>query len=80
MWDLSIQSPKSVKSSNKPKLKKNGECVFRRDGPLFCFKWCEKKDNTMLTTIREAVFVETEKLDREGNKIEKPEAVFHYCL
>ena len=68
--------PKAV---TKAKLKKNGECVFRRDGPLLCFKWQEKKDATVLTTILDAVFVETGKTDREGNKIEKPEAVFYYC-
>ena len=47
---------------------------------MLCFKWQEKKDVTMLTTIHEAVLVETGKTDREGNKIEKPEAVFYYCL
>ena len=30
----------------------------------------------MLTTIHEAVFVETGKVDKEGNKIKKHEAVF----
>ena len=65
------------KQSQKLNLKKNGECVFRRDGPLLCFKWREKKDVTMLSTIHEAV--ETGKTDREGNKIEKPEAVYYYC-
>ena len=37
----------------------------------------------MLSTIHEhdeAVFVETGKVDRAGNKIEKPEAVYYYCL
>ena len=68
--------PKAV---TKAKLKKNGECVFRRDGPLLRFKWREKKDVTMLSTIHEAVFVETGKTDREGKKIEKPEAVYYNC-
>ena len=62
----------------KAKLKK-GECVFRRDGPLLCYKWCEKRDVLMLSTIHEAVFVETGKVDRDGKKVEKPEGVFHYC-
>ena len=61
--------PKAV---TKAKFKKNGECVFRRDGPLLCFKWREKKDVTMLSTIHEAVFVETGKLIGKGKKIEKP--------
>ena len=69
-----------TKAVTKAKFKKNGECVFRRDGPLLCFKWREKKDVTMLSTIHEAVFVETGKTDREGKKIEKPEAVYYYCL
>ena len=38
---------------------------------MLCFKWWEKKDVTMLSTIHEAVFVETGKTDREGKKIEK---------
>ena len=33
----------------------------------------------MLTTIHEAVMVEMGKVDREGNKIEKPKAVYYYC-
>ena len=61
------------------KLKRKGDCVFRRDGPLLCLKWWEKKDVLMLSTIHEAIFVETGKVDRVGNKIEKPEAVYYYC-
>ena len=33
----------------------------------------------MLTTIHEAMMVETGKTDFFGNKIEKPEAVYYYC-
>ena len=47
---------------------------------MLCSKWWEKKDVTMLSTIHKAVFVETGKTDREGKKIEKPEAAFYYCL
>ena len=68
--------PKAVTTA---KLKRKGDCVFRRDGPLLCLKWREKKDVLMLSTIHEAVFVETGKVDRAGNKIEKPEAVYYYC-
>ena len=68
------------KQSQKLNLKKKGECVFRRDGPLLCFKCREKKDVTMLSTIHKAVFVETGKTDKEGKKIEKPEVVYYYCL
>ena len=68
--------PKAV---TKPKLKRNGDCVFRRDGPLLCFKWKEKKEVLMLSSIHEAVFVETGKVDRNGQKIEKPEAIYYYC-
>ena len=46
---------------------------------MLCLKWREKKDVTMLTTIHEAVMVETGKRDALGNKIEKPEAVYYYC-
>ena len=68
--------PKAV---TQPKFKKYGDCVFRRNGPLLCFKWHEKKDVTMLTTVHEAVMVETGKNNRDGSKIEKPEAVYYYC-
>ena len=47
--------PKAV---TKVKLKKKGDCVLRRNGPLLCLKWRGKKDVTMLTTIHEAVMVE----------------------
>ena len=47
----------------KVKLKNKGDCVFRRNGPLLCLAWKEKKkakkNVTMLTTIHEAVMVET---------------------
>ena len=33
----------------------------------------------MLSTIHEAIMVETGKTDRDGNKIEKPEPVYYYC-
>ena len=68
--------PKAVTTA---KLKRKGDFVFRRDGPLLCLKWREKEDVLMLSTIHEAIFVETRKVDRAGNKIEKPEAVYYYC-
>ena len=60
------------------KLKK-GEAVFRRAGPPLCFKWNEKRDVRMLSTIHEACMVETGKNDALGNKIVKPESVYYYC-
>ena len=68
--------PKAVTNA---KLKRKGDCVFRRGGPLLCLKWREKKDVLMLSTIHEAIFVETGKVGRDGNKTEKPEAVYYYC-
>ena len=69
--------PKAV---TKAVFKKKGDCVFRRDGPLLALKWWEKKkDVLMLSTIHEASFVEMGKVDRSGNEIEKPEAVYYYC-
>ena len=68
--------PKAVTTA---KLKRKGDCIVRRDGPLLCLKWWKKKDMLMLSTIHEAIFVETRKVDRAGNKIEKPEAVYYYC-
>ena len=65
----------------KVKLKNKGDCVFRRNGPLLCLAWKEKKkaikNVTMLTTIYEAVMVKTGKTDFFGNKVEKPEAVYY---
>ena len=66
----------------KVKLKNKGDCVFRRNGPLLCLASKEKKAKknvTMLTTIHEALMVETGKTDFFGNKVEKPEAVYYYC-
>ena len=68
--------PKAVTNA---KLKRKDDCVFRRDGPLLCLKWREKKDVLMLSTIHEAIFVKTGKVGRDGNKIEKPEVVYYYC-
>ena len=67
----------------KVKLKNKGDYVFRRNRPLLCLAWKEKKkakkNVTMLTTIHEAVMVETGKTDFFGNKVEKTEAVYYYC-
>ena len=53
--------------------------MFRRDGPLLAIKWFEKREVLMLSTIHDAILVETGKTDRAGNKIEKPEPVYYYC-
>ena len=63
--------PKAV---TKVKLKKKSDSMFRRNGPLLCLKWREKKDVTMLTTIHEGIMVKMGKHDALGEKIEKPEA------
>ena len=69
--------PKAV---TKAVFKRKGDCAFRRDGPLLALKWREKKkDVLMMSTIHEASFVEMGKVDKRGNKIEKPEAVYYYC-
>ena len=68
--------PKAVTNA---KLKRKGDYMFRRDGPLLCLKWREKKDVLMLSTKHEAIFVKTGKVGRNGNNIEKPEAVYYYC-
>ena len=33
----------------------------------------------MLSTVHEAIFIETGCVDREGKKIEKPKCVYYYC-
>ena len=54
--------PKAV---TKAKLREEaGDCVFRRNAPLLCFKWKQqkrKKPVLMISTIHEAVLVNTEK-------------------
>ena len=60
------------------KLTKTGDCMFRRNGPL-CVQSGGKKVVNMLSTIHEAIMVETGKHDALGEKIEKPEAVYYYC-
>ena len=70
---------KKLPKSLKVKLRRKGDCMFRRDGPLLALKWREKKEVIMLSTIHEAIMVETGKTDRDGNKIEKPEPVYYYC-
>ena len=43
------------------KLKK-GEAVYRRNGPVLCLRWCEKKRMvTMMSTVHPAVNVEVKK-------------------
>ena len=50
--------PKAVTTA---KLKRKGDCIFRRDGPLLCLKWQEKKDMLMLSTIHEAILSKLER-------------------
>ena len=40
----------------------------------------ERKERCVdVTIIHEAIFVETGRQDREGNKVEMPESVYYYC-
>ena len=71
LWDSSLSKKEFTSSSDE------GECVFRRNGPLLWLAW--KANVTMLTTIHEAVMVEIGQTDFFGNKFEKPEAVYYYC-
>ena len=59
------------------KLKK-GEAIYRRNGPVLCLKWCEKKKSvTMMSTAHSAVYVEVKKRHSD-DKIMKPLAVYDY--
>ena len=59
------------------KLKK-GEAVYKRNGPVLCLKWCEKKRSvTMMSTVHSAVYVEVKKRHSD-DKIMKPLAVYDY--
>ena len=58
------------------KLKK-GEAVYRRNCPVLCLRWCEKKRKvTMMSIVHPAVYVEVKKYSDE--KIMKPLAVYDY--
>ena len=57
------------------KLKK-GEAVYRRNGPVLCLKWCEKKRSvTMISTVYSTVYAEVKKRHSD-DKIMKPLAVY----
>ena len=59
------------------KLKK-GEAVYRRNGPVLCLRWCEKKRMvTMMSIVHPAVYVEVKK-KYSDEKIMKPLAVYDY--
>ena len=59
------------------KLKK-GEAVYRRNDPVLCLKWCEKKRSVaMMSTVHSAVYVEVKKRHSD-DKIMKPLAVYDY--
>ena len=81
MWYCQSSLQKFTKSGCKErhekKQNKKGDCIFRQNNAVLCFRWKEKKKPaTMLMTIHEAVFVEMDQVDRRGNKIEKPKAVY----
>ena len=66
----------------KQKVKKNPQKVIAfLDKTMHYYVLDEKNRSlvTVLTTIHEAVMVEMGKVDREENKIEKPEAIDYCC-
>ena len=52
--------------------------MYRRNGNVLCLKWCEKKSDTMMTTIHHAVYVEVNRRNRENDKVKKLLAVYDY--
>ena len=57
---------------------KKGEAVYRRNGPVLCLKWCEKKRSvTMMSTVHSAVYVEVKK-GYSNEKVMKPLTVYDY--
>ena len=59
---------------------KPGQSCFWRAGPLLCIKWCDKWSVLIISTIHEAVEINTGKKDRQGNPIVKPENVHEYTI
>ena len=68
--------PKSVTLA---KLKPGQSC-FHRAGSLLCIKWCDKRSVLIVSTIHDAVEINTGKKDRHGNPIIKPESVHQYTM
>ena len=58
---------------------KAGDAIFRRRGNLLAIKYKDKRDVHMLTTMHEATWTLTNKVDRQGNPIMKPTATVAYC-
>ena len=59
---------------------KPGQSCFRRNSTLLCIKWCDKRSVLILSTIHDAVEINTGKKDRHGNPIIKPESVHEYTI
>ena len=59
---------------------KPGQSCFRGNGTLLCIKWCDKRSVLILSTIYDAVEINTGKKDRHGNSIIKPESVHEYTI
>ena len=53
---------------------------FRRNDALLCIKWCDERSVLILSTIHEAVEINTGKIDRHGSPILKPEPVQDYTM
>jgi len=66
------------KAVTNAKIKKKGDTVFRRKGPMLALKWFDKRPVSMLSTIHAAVNIQTNKADSDGNKILKPLAIVNY--
>ena len=59
---------------------KPGEVCFRRSDTMLALKWCDKRSVLLLSTIHEAVEINTGKNNRHGNPIVKPECVHEYTM
>ena len=59
---------------------KPGQSCFHRNGTLLCIKWCDKQSVLILSTIHDAVEINTGKKDRHGYPIIKPESVHKYTI
>ena len=60
-----------------PKINR-GEIVYRHTKKMLCMKWKDNRDVHMLTSIHEAVMVDTDKTDHAGQVVRKPACVVEY--
>ena len=61
----------------KSKLKK-GQVASKRSGPVVVLKWKDKRDVLMLSTMHPGRIVQTDRLNRRQEQVQKPDCILDY--